>query len=106
LNKVFQVLVTTFLNAAPYRQLSLEDELFQLTDIICTNENETELLVGHPLQTLRDYEEAALKLLEYGPKFVIVTLGAEGAIVAEKGRVQKVEALKVDAVDTTVSSFC
>src|SRR4051812_21956046 len=103
-------LVTTFFNAAPYRQLLLEDELFQLTDIICTNENETELLVGHPLQSLQDYKDAALKLLKSGPKLVIVTLGKNGAIVAEKAggnevKVEKVEALKVEAIDTTVSLF-
>lgn len=102
-------LVTTFLNAAPYRdKITLENELFKMTDILCTNEGETEALIGRQLQNIEDFEKAAAEFLDFGPKFSIVTLGANGALVAERmeeGKVQvsKVEALKVNAIDTTVN---
>ncbi|KAI6190696.1 Ribokinase-like protein [Aphelenchoides bicaudatus] len=104
--------VTTFLNAAPYRDgITLEDELFKLTNILCTNETETEALIGRQLQCIGDFEKAARDLLKVGPKYVIVTLGENGCLVAEQledgsVKVNKFDAIKVEVVDTTGAGDC
>jgi len=102
--------VKTFLNPAPGRS-DLERQLLPLTDIICTNQNEAEFITGLTLKTLDEYKEAAAKMLEYGPKIAIVTMGSDGALVAEKSDsgeviVGKVAAPKVQAVDTTGAGDC
>jgi len=102
--------VTTFLNPAPGRA-DLERRLLPLADIICTNQNEAEFITGLTLHSMDDFRSAAEKMLELGPKLAIVTLGPDGALVAERkadGRVSvdKVDAPKVAAVDTTGAGDC
>ncbi|MDQ6878522.1 MAG: PfkB family carbohydrate kinase [Candidatus Dormibacteraeota bacterium] len=46
------------------------------------------------------YEEAALRILEQGPRLVVVTLGEEGAIGLGAGIRVKVGAPRVEVVDT------
>lgn len=54
------------------------------------------------------FKEAAKKILDLGPKIVIITLGSNGAIIAQKNietndiRLDTISAPKVTAVDTTV----
>ncbi|MEW1846742.1 PfkB family carbohydrate kinase, partial [Nonomuraea angiospora] len=43
----------------------------------------------------------ARELLALGPRSVVITLGADGAVVAEDGVVQAVPSPRVAAVDTT-----
>lgn len=59
------------MNPAPGRK-DLERRLLPLTDIICTNQNETEFITGLTLKTLDEFKEAAAKVLEYGPKLVSI----------------------------------
>jgi ribokinase len=89
----------TILNPAPAAQLP--DELLQLTDICAPNETETELLTGLPVQSLAEAERAAHKLLERGPKSVILTLGERGALIVERDRVWHAPGQPVQAVDST-----
>ncbi|KAI6192852.1 Ribokinase [Aphelenchoides fujianensis] len=78
--------VTTFLNAAPARtELSLADPLFSLTDLLCINQTECGALVGDELRSLDEFEAAIPKILASGPQLVIVTLGADGALVGSRG---------------------
>ncbi|KAI6222869.1 Ribokinase [Aphelenchoides fujianensis] len=104
--------VTTFLNAAPARtELSLDDPLFSLTDVLCINQTECGALVGEELRGLAEFEAAIPKILASGPRIVIVTLGADGALVGSreengKVRIAKVDAPKVDVVDTTGAGDC
>jgi fructokinase len=48
-----------------------------------------------------DYEKIAVKLLALGPKVVAVTMGAEGSLIASKGKMAHVPAFKVNVVDST-----
>lgn len=93
--------VTVVLNPAPARQLPVE--LLSLVDVLVPNESETALLTGLPVSSPEELESAAGALLEKGIGTVILTLGAQGALLAEAGGFVRVPAFKVDPVDTTAA---
>jgi ribokinase len=92
--------VTTIFNPAPARP-ELPDELFQLSDIFCPNESETELLTGLPVSTIQEAETAARGLLERGAGVVILTLGERGSLLVNSDGSVHVPATPVKALDTT-----
>ncbi|MGP3919570.1 ribokinase [Nonomuraea sp. 10N515B] len=73
------------------------DELLALCDPLVVNEHEAALLLGVPGEPDRQ----AKSLLALGPRSVVITLGADGAVVAEAGAVHAVPSPPVTAVDTT-----
>ena len=87
--------VRTIFNPAPARD-DLPDELFRLSDVICPNEPETELLTGMPAG-----KEAARELLARGVGAVALTLGDQGCLLVEGDSVTEVPVEPVRAVDTT-----
>ena len=93
------------LNPAPARPLP--DELLDRVDVLLPNRSELAYLAGTPLpQTIGDVEQAASHLSFSG--LVVVTLGAEGALVIDEETVIHIEAPRVDAVDPTGAgdAFC
>jgi ribokinase len=90
--------VTTVFNPAPARA-ELPEELYRLSDVLCPNEPETELLVGRPIAG--DEEAAARELLDRGAGAVILTLGERGCLVVTRDEARHVPVERVDAVDTT-----
>lgn len=91
------------LNPAPAQRLP--DELLREIDIITPNRIELAQMMRlseAEVQALPDAELAhtALKL---GPPAVVITLGAEGALVADSGGWIRVPAFEVRAVDTTAA---
>lgn len=86
----------------------MDKEILNYSDILCTNENETELIVGRKLNLLDDFKKAAYELVEFGPKVVVITLGPRGVLVLENGKLDHVKVPFVKAVDTTGAgdSFC
>ncbi len=84
------------LNLAPPREVP--EALLRLSDPLVVNEHEARFLLGDDKQ---EPEEAAEKLLEFGPPSAVITLGAEGAILAAGGSVQHFPAPEVEAIDTT-----
>src|SRR5712691_3075523 len=91
--------VTTILNPAP--AAALPDELLKLSDLCVPNETETESLTGRPATTAEEAAAAGRILLRRGPRVVIITLGARGALVLDAGTSQHVPSIRVDAVDPT-----
>jgi ribokinase len=92
--------VQTIFNPAPARP-ELSQELYQLSDIFCPNESETELLTGRPVGTLSEAESAARVLLERGAGTVILTLGERGSLLVTAGEAVHVPATPVAALDST-----
>jgi ribokinase len=90
--------VRTIFNPAPARS-ELPEELYRLSDVLCPNEPETELLVGRPIGG--DEEGAARELLARGAGAVILTLGERGCLVVDGGEARNVPVEPVEAVDTT-----
>jgi ribokinase len=93
--------VRVLLNPAPAR--SLPDELISLADFVVPNESELSLLTDQPVGDMPSAEKAAKTLLERGIQNVIVTLGANGALVVNKEITKHVPPFKVDVVDTTAA---
>jgi ribokinase len=89
------------LNPAPARELP--DELTSLADILVPNETELRLLTSVSVTDIASAEEAARRLLERGPQNVIVTLGANGALIVSTQGAQYIPPFKVEAVDTTAA---
>jgi len=94
-----QANLLTILNPAPAAELP--DELLGLADIVAPNETEAELLTNISVQTLDDAKRAAMKLLDRGPRTVILTLGERGALVVNHNTTWHAPAVQVDAVDST-----
>ena len=92
--------VTTIFNPAPARS-DLPDEIYQLSDIFCPNETETELLTGMPVNTPIEAEAAAQVLLSRGAGKVVLTLGDRGSLLVTKDRAIHVASERVQALDTT-----
>jgi ribokinase len=100
--------VRTILNPAPAQGLS--DAMLGLADFLIPNESEAALLTGLPVESVSQAETAARVLLGRGARCVIVTLGAQGALVCSEGEeAQLVGAFSVGPVlDTTGAgdAFC
>lgn len=81
------------------------DELLAGLDPLLVNEHEAGILLGGGgggRDVAADPEECARRLLDLGPRSVVITLGAAGAVIADGSRVWRVPAVTVDTVvDTT-----
>ena len=89
------------LNPAPAQ--SIPDSLLADVDILVPNESELQLLSGQPVKDTDTAKSAAQTLLEKGVKTVIVTLGANGALLVTDKQAMHIPSFKVDVVDTTAA---
>ncbi|MFF1543956.1 ribokinase [Streptomyces sp. NPDC058291] len=89
------------LNPSPPRPLPVA--LLAACDPLIVNEHEAKVILGGTGGDVGGGpEDWARRLLAKGPRSVVVTLGARGALVASTdGGVQHVAPVRVDAVDTT-----
>ncbi|MFJ2902924.1 ribokinase [Streptomyces sp. NPDC087212] len=90
------------LNPSPPRPLP--QEVLAACDPLIVNEHEAKVILGDSAGDGGVGDEPAdwaRQLLAAGPRSVVVTLGAEGALVADATGVTRVASVKVDAVDTT-----
>lgn len=91
----------TILNPAPAKKI--KEDLLKYTDIIIPNETEAELLTGIEIKDIEDAKEAGKVFLDKGVKFVIITLGENGAALIGKDFCEIVPAYRVNAIDTTAA---
>jgi ribokinase len=89
------------LNPAPAR--SLPEDLISLPDFLVPNESELSLLTGQTVNDLATAENAAKLLLKRGAQNVIVTLGANGALIVNKEIAKHIPPFQVEVVDTTAA---
>ncbi len=98
--------VPVLFNFAPARtgELPVSDRMTGLV----VNEAEAESLCGLPVRSPEEALAAAEALLGRGPKFVVLTLGAQGAYVASQDVRRHVPAFPVTPVDATAAGdvFC
>jgi ribokinase len=91
--------IRTILNPAPGQALDLAQ--IACADYVIPNETEAEALAGMPVRNLEDAKACAQKLLDGGVRRVIVTLGANGALLATAAGFDHVPAFPVTPTDTT-----
>ena len=94
--------VPTILNPAPGCELS--DTMLQYCDYLTPNETETEILTGIRVASLADAERGADALLSRGVRNVVITLGAQGALVKNATLHQHVPAYDAGAVVETTGA--
>ena len=95
--------VKVILNPAPAPAEPLSKELINNLYLITPNRSEASRLTGIEVTDLASAQRAALALYDMGAKNVIVTLGSEGSLVYDGHMMMRVEAIKVEAVDTTAA---
>ncbi len=94
--------VPTILNPAP--GLLLPDRIYPLCDYLTPNESEAAILVRQPVADRAGAERAAEILLSRGVGNVVVTLGAQGALVKTPAITQYVPAVDAGSVVETTGA--
>lgn len=92
--------VRTIFNPAPARP-ELPAEIYALSDILCPNESEAEMLTGRGVSSLNQCEASARELLRRGAGTVILTLGQRGSMVVSREGAVHIPAEEVRALDST-----
>ena len=80
----------------------LDPTLFAV-DLLSPNRSEAEALVGRPLPTITAVSDAARELVTRGAGAVVITLGADGAVLCAEGKTRHLPTFVVDAVDATAA---
>jgi ribokinase len=94
--------VRTILNPAP--ATDLPSSIFPLCDYLTPNETEAAALTGIPVTDLASAEEAASSLLALGVRNVILTLGAQGALIKSSTFTRHVPAVDAGPVVETTGA--
>jgi ribokinase len=95
--------VPVMLDPAPAPDSPLDAELLSQVTYFTPNEGEASRLTGIAVTDERSARRAAEKLLAAGTRHVIVTLGAQGALVATGQAAMLVPGRPVQAVDSTAA---
>lgn len=91
--------IRCIVNPAPAQ--SVEPEALAGLDYFVPNESEAETITGLPVRNLDDAKKCAETFLSGGVKRVIVTLGANGALLASNEGMQHIPAFAVKSIDST-----
>lgn len=94
--------VTTILNPAPAQ--ALPDSVYPLCDYLTPNETEAAGLTRRTVASAGDAERAADALLARGARNVVVTLGAQGALVKNSHTTERVPAFDAGPVVETTGA--
>jgi len=70
-------------------------------DYFVPNESEAETITGMPVRNVDEAKKCAEKLLSAGVKRVIITLGANGSLLASREAMEHIAAFSVKSVDST-----
>lgn len=87
------------LNPAPAQ--ALDSHLLEEIDILTPNAVETEMLTGIKITDAESLRSASKKLLQFGVRRVLITLGRRGVFSASEENTEWIPAFKVHAVDST-----
>jgi len=91
--------IRCILNPAPAQ--TIEMAALKDLDYFVPNESEAQTITGAPVTTVDNARKCAEKLVSGGVRRVIITLGANGALLAGRDGWQHVPPFEVDAVDST-----
>src|SRR5271169_5674580 len=88
--------IRCILNPAPAQPIDFK--FVEGLDYFVPNESEAETITGMPVKDLDDAKKCAEKLLGYGIKRIIITLGANGSLPASKEGIEHVPAFPVKSI--------
>ncbi len=91
--------IRCIVNPAPAQPVDLK--ALEGLDYFVPNESESETIAGMPVRTVDDAKKVAEKFLASGVKRVIVTLGANGSLLAGREGMEHIPAFQVKSVDST-----
>lgn len=91
--------VRVIMNPAPFSNDVFE--CLDYVDIITPNETEASLLSGVEIVDIASAKEAAQAIVQLGAKRVIITMGAQGALLYDNQQFQHISAFPALSVDTT-----
>src|SRR5690349_12974299 len=91
--------IRCILNPAPAQ--AVEMAALKELDYFVPNEHEAETITGAPVKTVDDAKKCAAKLLAGGIRRAIITLGANGALLAGSEGSEHVAAFPVNCIDST-----
>ena len=91
--------IRCILNPAPAQLIDVK--AISDLDYFVPNESEAETITGMPVRNVEDAKKCAEKLLSSGIGRVIITLGANGSLLAGREGMEHVPAFNVKAVDST-----
>lgn len=95
--------VPVILNPAPAPTEPLSADLLHDLYLITPNRSEASRISGIDVKDMESAQRAAKAIHAMGPRNVIITLGSDGSLVYDGKMFMRVEALKVEAVDTTAA---
>lgn len=95
--------VPVILNPAPAPAEPLREELLRNLYLITPNRSEASRISGIEVKDMESAQRAAKAIYDMGPHNVIITLGAEGSLIYDGQMFMRVEAIQVEAVDTTAA---
>ena len=95
--------VPVILNPAPAPVEPLREELLRNLYLITPNRSEASRISGIEVKDMESAQRAAKAIYDMGPHNVIITLGAEGSLIYDGQMFMRVEAIRVEAVDTTAA---
>lgn len=98
-NIAYEAGVRVVLNPAPVQPIA--DYLYKKINVFIPNEVEASLLSGITLDSSNSILQAAQVFLDKGVENVIITLGGEGALIANHETHLFINAIPVNVVDTT-----
>jgi len=91
--------IPVLLNPAPAMPVDLDE--IKSVDYFIPNESEAEAITGKTVKTVDDAKKCAEHFLAKGLRRVILTLGEQGALLANRDGMELVPPFKVKAVDST-----
>jgi ribokinase len=91
--------IRCIVNPAPAQPVDLN--ALSGLDYFVPNESEAETITGMPVRNVDEAKKCAEKLLSGGVKRVIITLGANGSLLAGREGMEHIAAFSVKSVDST-----
>ncbi len=91
--------IRCILNPAPAQPVDLS--ALKDLDYFVPNESEAEAITGRPVKNVEDAKKCAEQLLAGGIRRVIITLGANGSLLASRDGSVHVPPFPVDSIDST-----
>lgn len=91
--------IRCMVNPAPAQPVDLA--ALKDLDYFVPNESEAETITGLPVKSVEDARKCAEKLLAGGIKRVIITLGANGSLLASRDSMEHIPPFAVQSIDST-----